>query len=211
MQTIYIHPDNPQPRLINQAVDLLKNDKTLIYPDDFGYQLAVALDSKNALDKLIKLADSRVKQGEAESTTLLCRNISEMAGITDISNQQHAIIKNNTPSAINFILDSSKSTPKKLSAKQKTIALRIPKSPIISALLSAIDAPIAVLPLVERHEIMPESWAIDSEFTALADAFINADEIDALNDSHHATVLDIRSIPTRLLKGAADVSHLVDE
>lgn len=128
MQTLYIHPDNPQPRLIEQAAEALKNDQLIIYPTDTSYAFGCRLGAKQALEKLrlIRQLDDK------HQFTLLCRDLSEIATYATVDNQQFKQLKAHTPAAITFILNATKDVPKKLAhPKKKTIGIRVPTTPFL--------------------------------------------------------------------------------
>lgn len=88
MKKLVIHPNNPQSRLIEHAVNTLKQDQLIIYPSDIGYEFALTLQSKMALQQLQHINQKH------EHLTLLCRNLSEVASYATINNAQHRLLKN---------------------------------------------------------------------------------------------------------------------
>lgn len=151
MQTLYIHPQNPQQRLIEQAISLLKQDTLAVIPSQFGYVLAFTLEAKTALDK----AKQHHKLGE-HAFTLMCRTLSEVATYATMNDEQHRIIKANFDSQTRFVLIATKTTPKKLLNKHKAIAICHDSTPIMTALLDGLDEPLVIIPLVDL-EISPNN------------------------------------------------------
>ncbi len=134
-----IHPDNPQPRLINQAVDIIRKGGVVIYPTDTAYAIGCKLDEKNALDviKQIRRLDDK------HLFTLLCRDLSEIANYAKVENWQYRLIKSNTPGAYTFILDATTEVPRRLMhPKRRTIGLRVPDHAISQSLLEAVGEPL---------------------------------------------------------------------
>ena len=138
-QFFYIHPENPQPRLIKQAVEMLNKGAVIVYPTDSGYALGCRLEDKNAMERIC-----RIRQLDGNHNfTLVCRDLSELSTYAHVENSAFRLIKNNTPGNYTFILKATKEVPRRLmSEKRKTIGLRVPSNPIALALLEALDEPL---------------------------------------------------------------------
>ncbi|OOF80179.1 L-threonylcarbamoyladenylate synthase [Rodentibacter caecimuris] len=138
-QFFYIHPDNPQARLINQAVEILRKGGVIVYPTDSGYALGCMLGDKHAMDRIIAIR----KLPEEHNFTLVCRDLSELSNYATVSNVAYRLIKNNTPGRYTFILTATKELPRRLmTSKRKTIGLRVPDNQIALDLLAALGEPI---------------------------------------------------------------------
>ncbi|MFB0916282.1 MAG: Sua5/YciO/YrdC/YwlC family protein, partial [Burkholderiaceae bacterium] len=110
-QYFEIHPNNPQPRLLKQAVELLKKGGLLAIPTDSSYALVCQLDDKAAVDKM-----RRIRQvDDRHHLTLLCADLSELANYAKVDNQQYRLLKLATPGPFTFILDASKEVPRRVS------------------------------------------------------------------------------------------------
>ena len=205
MQTFYIHPENPQPRLIEQAVELLRNDKLLIYPTDTSYAFGCRLGAKDALDKLKQIRELDDKH----QFTLLCRDLSEIATYAAVDNIQFKQLKTNTPAPITFILNATKDVPKKLAhAKKKTIGIRVPSNAIAQALLTAIGEPILTSSLIlpTHDHILDDPFDIEELLGNQIDGLINA----GIQTIKLTTIIDMTgSQPEIVRQGAADVSALL--
>lgn len=205
MQVLYIHPDNPQPRLIEQAAQLLANDKLLIYPTDTSYAFGCRLGAKDALNqlKLVRQLDDK------HQFTLLCRDLSEIANYATVDNMQFKQLKAHTPAPITFILPATKDVPKKLAhPKKKTIGLRVPSNPIAQALLEAMGEPILTssLMLPGEDSVMDDPFEIEERLGSLVDGLINA----GVKTTKLTTIIDMTSSRAELIRqGAADVSELL--
>lgn len=138
-QFFYIHPENPQARLINQAVEILRKGGVIVYPTDSGYALGCMLGDKHAMDRIIAIR----KLPEGHNFTLVCRDLSELSNYATVTNIAYRLIKNNTPGRYTFILTATKELPRRLmTSKRKTIGLRVPDNQIALDLLSALGEPI---------------------------------------------------------------------
>ena len=138
-QFFYIHPENPQPRLINQAVEILRQGGVIVYPTDSGYALGCMIGDKHAMDRIVAIR----KLPEGHNFTLVCSDLSELSTYATVSNSAYRLIKNNTPGRYTFILTATKELPRRLmTSKRKTIGLRVPDNQIALDLLKALGEPI---------------------------------------------------------------------
>ena len=137
-QFFYIHPDNPQTRLIHQAVEIIKKGGVIVYPTDSGYALGCAIGEKAAMDRIVAIR----QLPENHNFTLVCHDLSEISLYAMVSNQSYRLIKNNTPNPYTFILPATKELPRRLMTKRKTIGIRVPDNAIALALLEALGEPI---------------------------------------------------------------------
>ncbi|MDD0824567.1 L-threonylcarbamoyladenylate synthase [Mannheimia sp. AT1] len=155
-QFFYIHPENPQQRLINQAVEIIKNGGVIVYPTDSGYALGCALGDKHAMDRIVGIR----KLPENHNFTLVCSDLSELSTYALVTNQSYRLIKNNTPNPYTFILPATKELPRRLMTKRKTVGIRVPDNAIALALISALGEPILscslMLPDTEITESDPD-------------------------------------------------------
>ena len=147
-----IHPDNPQQRLIDQAVDIIKRGGVIVYPTDSGYALGCHLGDKSAMERI-----RNIRQVDAKHNfTLVCRDLSEIATYAKVENEAFRLIKNHTPGPYTFILKATKEVPKRLQhPKRKTIGLRVPDNRIAQALLERLGEPLMSSTLIMPGEEMP--------------------------------------------------------
>ena len=151
-QHFTVHPDNPQIRLLKQAVTLLNGGGIVAVPTDSSYALACHLDDKDAADQL-----RRLRQVDAKHhLTLLCRDLSELSTYARVDNHQFRLIKQATPGAFTFILEATKEVPRRLSHPQrKTIGLRVPDHKVLQELLALHGAPLLATTLIPPGETDP--------------------------------------------------------
>ncbi len=151
-QFFEVHPDNPQPRLLKQAVALLAGGGVVALPTDSSYALACHLDDKAAVDRLRQVRGI----DERHHLTLLCRDLSELASYARVDNRQYRLLKTATPGAYTFILEATKEVPRRVSHPQrKTIGLRVPDHPALQALLALHGAPLLAATLIPPGEDDP--------------------------------------------------------
>lgn len=136
---IAIHPVNPQPRLIRQAVAAIREGAVIIYPTDSTYALGCHIGDKDAMEKIrrIRAADKH------HNFTLVCRDLSEIAHYARVDNVQYRTLKAFTPGPYTFLLEATREVPKRLlDAKRRTIGIRVPDNAIVSQLLAELGEPI---------------------------------------------------------------------
>jgi tRNA threonylcarbamoyl adenosine modification protein (Sua5/YciO/YrdC/YwlC family) len=157
-QFFEVHPDNPQPRLLKQAADLLARGGVAAVPTDSSYALVCHLDDKAAADSLRRIRGVDDKH----HLTLLCRDLSVLANYARVDNKQFRLLKAATPGPYTFILEASKEVPRRLShPSRKTIGLRVPGHKILQALLELHGAPLLATTLIPRGETEPLNDAED--------------------------------------------------
>ncbi|AOV97145.1 threonylcarbamoyl-AMP synthase [Edwardsiella hoshinae] len=154
-QLFYIHPENPQPRLIKQVVEILRKGGVIVYPTDSGYALGCMLEEKNAMERICRIR--RIDSNH--NFTLVCRDLSELSSYAFVDNAAFRLLKNNTPGGYTFILKASKEVPRRLmSEKRKTIGLRVPSNPIAQDLLAELGEP-----LMSTTLMLPDSEFAESD------------------------------------------------
>src|SRR6187402_2384600 len=157
-QYFEVHPENPQPRLLKQAVGLLEGGGVLAVPTDSSYALACHLDDKAAADKLRQIRGVDDKH----HLTLLCRDLSELANYARVDNRQDRLLKSATPGAYTFILEATREVPRRVSHPQrKTIGLRLPDHRVLQELLALHGGPLLATTLIARGETEPMNDAQD--------------------------------------------------
>jgi tRNA threonylcarbamoyl adenosine modification protein (Sua5/YciO/YrdC/YwlC family) len=172
-QFLQVHPDNPQLRLLKQAVALLERGGIAAVPTDSSYALVCHLDDKTAADALRRIRGVDDKH----HLTLLCRDLSELSAYARVDNKQFRLLKAATPGPYTFILEASKEVPRRLShPSRKTIGLRVPGHKVLQALLALHGAPLLATTLIPRDATEPLNDAseirdlMEHELAAIVDA-----------------------------------------
>ncbi len=172
-QRFELHPDNPQLRLLRQAVALLERGQVLALPTDSSYALVCHLDDKAACMQLRRIRGV----DERHQLTLLCRDLRELASYARVDNRQFRLLKLATPGPYTFILEASKDVPRRLSHPQrKTIGLRVPDHRVLQALLGLHSGPLLAATLIPPGESEPMNDAtlirerFEHEIAAVLDA-----------------------------------------
>lgn len=151
-QFFQIHPENPQKRLIKQAVEIINRGGVIVYPTDSAYALGCHLGDKTALEKI-----KRIRQlDDKHNFTLVCRDLSEIGTYAKVGNQSYRILKSHTPGAYTFILKATSEVPRRLlHPKRRTIGLRIPENEIALELMRELGEPIMSTSLIMPGETEP--------------------------------------------------------
>lgn len=151
-QFFQVHPDNPQARLIRQAVEIVRDSGVIIYPTDSSYAIGCQIGDKSAMDRIRQIR----RLDDDHNFTLIGRSLSELSVYTKLDNQAHRLIKNLTPGPYTFILKATKQVPKRLMhAKRKTIGVRIPDNRVAMALLDELNEPLLSSTLILPGDDMP--------------------------------------------------------
>ncbi|MTD39573.1 threonylcarbamoyl-AMP synthase [Erwinia sp. CPCC 100877] len=201
-QFFYIHPENPQPRLISQAVEIVQKGGVIVYPTDSGYALGCQLENKDAMERIC-----RIRQLEkGHNFTLMCRDLSELSTYAWVDNVAFRLIKNNTPGHYTFILKGTREVPRRLlQEKRKTIGLRVPSNPIALALLGALNEP-----MLSTSLMLPGSEFTESDPEEIKDRLEK--QVDLIIHGGHlgqkpTTVVDLtEASPVVLREGMGDVT-----
>jgi tRNA threonylcarbamoyl adenosine modification protein (Sua5/YciO/YrdC/YwlC family) len=152
-----VHPSNPQPRLLKQAVDTFRQGGVIAYPTDSAYALGCQLGDKLALERIRRLRNL-TKQ---HNFTLVCQGLAELSRFAKVSNPVFRLLKHYTPGPYTFILSATASVPRQvLHPKRRTIGLRVPDHKVCQALLALLDEPILsstlILPETDQPLVDPE-------------------------------------------------------
>jgi len=156
-QFFYVHPDNPQGRLMKQAAAVIHKGGVIVYPTESGYALGCHIGDKKALERICRIRDI----DKSHNFTLVCSDLSELSEYARVENSAFRLMKNNTPGPYTFIFKGTKEVPKRLlNPKKKTIGIRIPENVIAHALLEELKEPIMstslIMPGEETAEFDPE-------------------------------------------------------
>lgn len=173
MRFLEIHPLRPQPRLIAQAAEIIRQGGLAVFPTDSAYALGGHLGDAALLNRIrhIRGVDER------HHFTLMCRDLSEIATYARVDNAQYRLLKATTPGSYTFILEGTKELPRRvLHPKRKTIGLRIPDHPVVLALLDTLNEPLlsSTLILPGDSEPLCDPQLICSRLGKLVDVVIDA-------------------------------------
>ena len=151
-QYFKVHPDSPELRLIRQAVEIIRAGGVIAYPTDSSYALGCAIGNKAAMARIRRIR----KVGHEHNFTLVCKDLSELSNYAKVNNDTYRLLKRFTPGPYTFILAASREVPRRLQhPKRRSIGLRVPDYPIVTALLSQLDEPLMSSTLIMPGEELP--------------------------------------------------------
>ena len=194
-----VHPVDPQPRLVEQVVSLLREDGLIAYPTDSGYALGIQLGNRDGLDRMraIRHLDDK------HHFTLVCRDFAQLGSLVHIDNSIFRMVKAATPGPYTFILPATSEVPRRLMApKKRSVGVRIPDHTLVQALLAELGEPLisTTLLLPDQVEPMTEGWLIKDELDQMLDAVLEGEA-----GSLPTTVVDFTSgLPEISRYGAGD-------
>ncbi len=171
-RVLEIHPDNPQERLIKQAVDVLNERGVIAYPTESGYALGCLLDNKEGAERIRQIR----RLPEDHDFTLMCRDLKNLGEYAQVGNSQFRFLKSHIPGPFTFILPATKEVPRRLqNPKRKTIGLRVSPNKITQMLLSYLNEPLMSVSLILPGEemVMTDAWSIQDEIGHALDLIID--------------------------------------
>jgi tRNA threonylcarbamoyl adenosine modification protein (Sua5/YciO/YrdC/YwlC family) len=203
-QYFEVHPENPQPRLLKQAAQILHAGGVCAVPTDSSYALVCRLDDRDAA-----VAMRRIRQvDDKHLLTLMCRDLSELASYARVDNRQYRLLKLATPGPFTFILEATKEVPRRVShPSRRTIGLRVPGHVVMQELLAVFGQPLLATTLIAPGETEPLNDAIE-----IRDRF--GRQLQAIVDSgacpmSPTTVIDLTGDPPLLVRlGRGDPTRL---
>ncbi len=201
-QFFQIHPDNPQERLIRQAVEIIRKGGVIAYPTDSGYALGCHLGDKKAVERI-----KRIRQlDQKHNFTLVCGDLSDISTYAKVDNTLYRLLKSHTPGPYTFILHATTEVPRLLlHPKRRSIGVRIPEHAITLALLEHLGEPIMSTTLILPEDEHPQTdpYEIRDHLEHALDLIIDggACSMDV------TSVVDVREMPPEVIRvGKGDVS-----
>ncbi len=172
MSTILnIHPQNPQQRMIDQAVAALRRGALIVYPTDSSYAFGWMMGSKQAMQQVRRIRGIE----DVHHFSLVCRDLSELATYAKVDNTAYRLLRAHTPGPFTFILNATRDVPRRLQApKRRGIGLRVPDHPVVKALLDTLGEPILSTTVILADEALPlsEEDELENRLDRLVDVII---------------------------------------
>ena len=195
-----VHPDNPQPRLLGQIAEALREDQLIAYPTDSGYALGCRLGNRDGRDRILRIRGL----DDRHHFTLMCKDFAQLGQFVHIDNSAFRAIKAATPGSYTFILPATAEVPRRLMhPKKRTVGVRIPDHVFVQALLGELGEPLLTSTLILPGEDEPRSlgWEIKEELDHQVDLVVEAGETPA----EPTTVIDwSEGYPEVVRAGAGD-------
>src|SRR6476660_3466115 len=198
-----VQPHDPQPRVIAQAVKIIRDGGLIAYPTDSCYALGAQMGNRDALDRIraIRHLDDK------HHFTLVCKDFAQLGQLVQIDNDVFRSIKAVTPGSYTFILPATREVPKRLlHPKKKTVGVRIPDNHVVQALLAELGEPLlsSTLLLPDEEEPLTQGWEIKERLDHVVDAVIDSGDCGA----EPTTVIDFSEGDVTIVRrGAGDTSR----
>ena len=201
---IELHPVDPQARLVDKVVTVLREGGLIAYPTDSGYALACAPGNKEGLDRIRAIR----RLNDKHNFTFVCASFAQAGPVAIVGNNAFRLIKRLTPGPWTFILKGTKDVPRMtLNPKKHTLGVRIPDHAITQALVAGFDAPILSSTFIRPGQTEPESsgWEIEDALGHLIDVVVEG----PVGSTEPTTVVDLTDdAPEVVREGAGDVALL---
>ena len=202
MLHLHIHPENPQTRLITQAVERIRAGDVVVYPTDAAYAIGCQIGNKNAMERIAQIRGL----GPKHQYAIMCCDLSDIATYAKVDNAMYRLLKNNTPAVTTFILPATSEVPKRLMhPKKKTIGLRIPSNPVAQALLQELGVPLltSTLILPDQKDPLDDPYDIENQLGKRIDVFIDS----GFGTLSTTSIVDLSGEnPEIIRRGVGDVS-----
>jgi tRNA threonylcarbamoyl adenosine modification protein (Sua5/YciO/YrdC/YwlC family) len=198
-----VHPVDPQPRAIGQAVEILRGGGLIAYPTDSCFALGCSLDNPEGKERILRIR----RLDDKHHFTLVCRDFAQLGQFVHVDNAVFRAVKSATPGPYTFILPATPEVPRRLlHPKKKTVGARIPDHKVVQAILAALGEPLlsSTLILPGDFEAMTEGWAVKEALDTAVDAVIESGAVA----SEPTTVIDfVDGVPEIVRVGAGDTSR----
>ncbi len=202
MLHLRVHPDNPQPRLISQAVERIRAGDVVVYPTDAAYAIGCQIGNKNAMERIAQIRNLGAKHQYA----IICADLSDIATYAKVDNATYRLLKANTPAVTTYILNATSEVPRRLMhPKKKTIGLRVPSNPVCQMLLQELGEPLltSTLILPGQTEPLDDPYDIEQQLEKRIDVFIDS----GLGTLTTTSIVDLSGDnPVIVRHGVGDVS-----
>ena len=202
MLHLHIHPENPQARLITQAVERIRAGDVVVYPTDAAYAIGCQIGNKSALERIAQIRGL----GPKHQYAIMCCDLSDIATYAKVDNAMYRLLKANTPAITTFILPATSEVPKRLMhPKKKTIGLRIPGNPVAQALLQELGEPLltSTLILPDQKDPLDDPYDIENQLGKRSDVFIDS----GFGTLSTTSIVDLSGEnPVIVRRGVGDVS-----
>ncbi|KJV39222.1 L-threonylcarbamoyladenylate synthase [Acinetobacter brisouii] len=202
MLHLRIHPDNPQPRLIQQAVERIRAGDVVVYPTDAAYAIGCQIGNKSAMERIAQIRNL----GDKHQYAIICSDLSDLATFAKVDNATYRLLKANTPAVTTYILQATSEVPRRLMhPKKKTIGLRVPSNPICQMLLKELGEPLltSTLILPGQNDPLDDPYEIEMQLGKRIDVFIDS----GFGTLTTTSVVDLSGdSPVVIRRGVGDVS-----
>lgn len=199
---ISINPENPQPRLIKQVVECLRQGGVIIYPTDTTYGIGCDIFNRKGVKKIFQ-----IKQRDSKKPfSFICSDLAEISNYAQVSNFAFKIMKRHLPGAYTFVLEATKIVPDALSTKQKTVGVRIPDNAICQAIVRELGHPLVTTSAnVSGEETPVDPYDINDQMGHMVDFVVDG----GISMDEASTVISLLDDEIEILRqGAGETSWI---
>lgn len=203
MEYYELHPDNPQLRFINKAIDILRNGGVIIYPTDTVYGIGCDIFNKEALERIFTIKNDN----NSKLLSFVCSDLKDISNYAKVSDYAYKKMKHLLPGPYTFILPAARMVPKKLWSKRKTVGIRMPNHAVTLKLVRELGHPIISTSTTNRKgEILIDPFEIRNIFNSQVDLMLASGSISG----DPSSVVDLSlDGPEIIREGAGDISMFV--
>ncbi len=200
MEFYELHPENPQQRFINKAVDVLRNGGVIIYPTDTVYGIGCDIYNRKALERIFEIKND----SSDKLFSFICSSLKDISKYAKISDYAYRTMKHLLPGPYTFILPAAKEIPKKLWSKRRTVGIRVPNNMVTIKLVEELGNPIISTSTTNRKgKILYDPIEIKNIFNIMVDLMLSSGNLTG----NLSSVIDLsEKEPEILREGAGDVS-----
>jgi len=200
-----IFPENPQLRVIRQAVDIVRNGGVIAYPTDTIYGLGCSIFDKNAIERVYQIRHL----DPSKLLSFICYDLSDISTYARVSNFAYRAMKHHLPGPYTFVLPAAREVPKRLWNKRRAVGIRVPDNEITRLLVKEIGSPIVSTSIKDDDGyIMSDPHAIAERLGSKVDLILDAGPLVG----NPSSIVDLTGDEARVLReGAGDVAWVAAE
>jgi tRNA threonylcarbamoyl adenosine modification protein (Sua5/YciO/YrdC/YwlC family) len=197
---IHIHPDSPQPRLLNQVADCLRSGGIIIYPTDTLYGLGCDIAQQKAVERICRIKNVDPQKAQL---SFVCSDLSQLSLYAkQLPTSVYRTLKSHLPGPYTFVLEASRQVPKILKSKRDTVGIRVPGNAIARGIVHELGNPILSASLPgENVEDYTDPDVIHDQFEKLVDLVIDG----GIGGMQPSTVIDFTSGAPDVIRQGAGV------
>lgn len=199
-----VHSENPQPRVIEQAVRALAGGGIVVYPTDTAYGMGCDIGNSRAIDRLYQVK----RRDKKKPLSVLCASLTDVASYAKVSNSAYRVLRRSLPGAYTFVLPAAPLVPRRLMPRRRTVGLRVPEHPVVRALVEGLGRPlVSSSACIEGEEPLLDAVDIEAQLGHAVDIVLDAGPLPAARLS---SIVDLcGDLPQVLRQGAGDLSWIV--
>jgi tRNA threonylcarbamoyl adenosine modification protein (Sua5/YciO/YrdC/YwlC family) len=198
---IEINPQNPQKRLIDQVVELLRKGAVIAYPTDTFYGIGCDIMNKKAIERIYQLK----QRDKSKPFSFICSDLKNISDYAKVSNYGYKTMRRCLPGPYTFILDGSRLVPQIMLTKRKTAGIRVPNHPICLELVKALGNPIiSTSATTLENEVLNEPFLIREYFDHRVQVVVDGGQVPGKPSSIVSLVDDA---PEVIRRGLGDVDE----